>query len=350
MSKNNIFQNLTLAFALFVGTACTRTISFQVLSPATITLPANVRQVVLVNRAVPSKPKSNLVEGVLTGEMPGQDKQGRQEVIMGLLGALKLTPAYQTVLAQEELKGTNTGAEFPLALSATEVAALCKKYAAEALVAMEHYDSDCIPGAASLKKDKVTNKDGSITEKVYYQVVQVGNVRAGFRIYDQTGKIVEEFEEKQNLSWTTTGSNALEALGSIMSRVDYMNNLSNQLGGLYADRIAPYWIRVQREYYKKGHNKALKIAGRYIATNEWDSAERLYLEVINQSGGVGNDAAKAYYNLGICYEINGDLYKAKDCLSKAYAIGGKRLALDYSNVLTHRISIAQRVDQQLHQK
>jgi tetratricopeptide (TPR) repeat protein len=350
MSKNNTLQILIIVLALLVGSACTRTISFQVLSPAVITLPDNVRQVVLVNRAIPSKPKSNILEGVLTGEMPGQDKQGRQEVIMGLFDALKLTPAYQTVLAQEELKGTNAGAEFPLALSATEVAVLCKKYAAEALVTLEHYDSDCIPGSASLKKDKVTNKDGSVTEKVYYEVVQVGNVRAGFRIYDQTGKILDEFEERQNLSWTTTGSNALEALGSIMSRVSYMNELSNKLGGLYADRIAPYWIRVQREYYKKGHHKALKIAGRYVATNEWDSAERLYLEVINQSGGVGNDAAKAYYNLGICYEINGELYKAKDCLSKAYAIGGKRLALDYSNVLTRRINIAQRVDQQLHQK
>ena len=336
-----------LLLILFFG-ACTRTLTFQIIEAAEVTLPQNINQVAIVNRALPSKSKSNLLEGVITGELPGQDKQGRQKVLMGVFETLKNTPGYQSILAQDELKGNESGTEFPQAFTAKEVLDLCNKYKVDALVVMEHYDSDCIPGSANLKKEKITNKDGSVTEKVYYEVITIGNVRAGFRIYDKQGKILDQFELKRNISWATTGSTIIEAVGSTLARVDYTNSLSQQLGNQYAYHIAPYWITVSREFYKKGRNQKLKIGGRYISTNDWENAEKMYLDVISQTGGIGKDAAKAYYNLGLCYEYKGELAKAKECLSKSYAISGKSLALEYSNILNYRINNEQRVEQQVH--
>jgi len=345
MLKNNI--HLLIVASVLWFSACTRSLTFQALSPAEITLPSNVKKIALVNRAVPSQENRNVLEGLVTGEMPGQDKQGRQAVLMTLLGSLQNSPAFTSNLAQEELKGSKSGSEFPIALSASEIANLCNKYGSDALVVLEHYDSDCIPGAANVKKEKVTNKDGSTTEKTFYEVVQVGNVKAGFRIYDKSGKIIDEFEIKRNMSWTTRGDSPLQAVASTIARVDYMNNLSKNIGAQYSSHIAPYWTTLARNYYRKGKNPLLKIGSRYAATNDWNNAQKSFLDVINQEGGLGKDAARAYYNLGLCYEMKGDLYKAKDAVSKAYAIGGKAMALNYANILTNRINTEQLLEQQL---
>ena len=67
---------------------------------------------------------------------------------------------------------------------------------------------------------------------------------------------------------------------------------------------------------------------------DWNGAAELWKkETTNPKAKI---QGRAFYNMAISNEINGDLDAAIDWAQKAYVISGKRLALHYLNILKDR--------------
>jgi tetratricopeptide (TPR) repeat protein len=77
-----------------------------------------------------------------------------------------------------------------------------------------------------------------------------------------------------------------------------------------------------------------KIAKRKAQLGKWDEAALLWeKETGNPDRKV---AGRAYYNMGIINEINGDLEKAIEWVQKAYSDYNNKQALDYVRILENR--------------
>ncbi len=68
----------------FIFSGCKSTTYLQIMRPAAVTVPQNIKAIALVNRTVPEKKGLNIIEGVLTGEGIGQDREGVQKAMDGL--------------------------------------------------------------------------------------------------------------------------------------------------------------------------------------------------------------------------------------------------------------------------
>jgi hypothetical protein len=78
------------------------------------------------------------------------------------------------------------------------------------------------------------------------------------------------------------------------------------------------------------------VAKRRAQTGDWQGAAALWeQELSNQDPKI---AGRAYYNMAIINEINGDLESAMDWASKAYSDYNVKPALRYLNALKYRSS------------
>jgi len=88
-----------------------------------------------------------------------------------------------------------------------------------------------------------------------------------------------------------------------------------------------------RDYFVKGTNN-FKIAKRKAQLGKWDEAGALWeMETSNPKLKV---AGRAYYNMAIINEINGNLDEALKWAEKSYSDYNIKLGREYSKILENR--------------
>jgi len=159
-------------------------------------------------------------------------------------------------------------------------------------------------------------------------------VKTGWRIYDVGGKnLLDEFMMEKRINLSGRGVNPAAALADILNRREVVKQAAINEGVQYAERIVPYQLRVQRDYYVKATDNFV-MAKRKAQTGNWDGAAALWQqETSNHDPKV---AGRACYNMAIISEINGDLNEATQWARKAYEQYNNRLALHYLNILENR--------------
>jgi hypothetical protein len=82
------FLILFAAFVTILFSACSPSISLQVLQPADMIVPDHIQTIVTVDRSKPEKGFNNFLEGLVTGEDIAQDREGRKVALESLTDAL----------------------------------------------------------------------------------------------------------------------------------------------------------------------------------------------------------------------------------------------------------------------
>ena len=59
-----------------------RTVTFNITQPAQITFPSEANKILLIDRTKFSSEMQNTIEGILTGELPADDKVAAQEALL----------------------------------------------------------------------------------------------------------------------------------------------------------------------------------------------------------------------------------------------------------------------------
>lgn len=326
--------------------SCMTTVVFQGLRPADISLPGNFKNVVLVNRYKPAKQNRwfNTVEGIFTGEILFADKQGVDEALAALQGRLQSGPKYNTFIANEMLEGSGTGI-LPPPLTKTQIQNLCAQYRADAVIAIEAFDSDIGIQTAS-KTRKRTEKGKEIIES-YFEAIEQVNVKIGWRIYNgENGAIIDQHQTYATKEFASEGFTPEEARRGLVFPTQAIFQTGREGGDLYGIRIAPSWVTYERMIYTKAAGLgSMKIAKRKALRGDWKEAVTIW-ERLSRSEDL-KIAGRTTYNMAVAYEFMNDYDNALKFVRKASDKYHLVRADQYIQVLNNRLAELKRLDFQM---
>ena len=339
---------LTIVFfsAIILFSSCTKSVNMSVMKPAYITIPANIKSIAMVNRTKPINKASNIIEGVLTGELPGDDKNAVNQIFNGLNGILSQTNRYQVVNTDKLLVGSGSGGILPNPLSWQEIESICKEHNTDGVIAIETFDSDFIVTNGSVKKEK-KDKEGNVIPYTEYWAKGVTTIKMGLRFYNpKTKSIVDQFQDSKTSTFRVTGNSIQHALSQLIAKSEAIKNVSFQTGQVYGRRIAPSWVRVSRTVFKKPKKHPSMAAGmRYADVGQWENAAAEWQKVVDQ--GDRKSKRNAAHNIAVVNEVLGDLQMAKNWADDAFVKYGNKKSRDYSRILQRRLREQQRLNEQL---
>ena len=322
---------LVLTGFAFCSCRTTEEVHFNVTIPAPVTIPVYVKKVGIINRSVISDSNGvrKKIDDILSAKGAQLDKECSNECIRGLKDALQQSNIFQNIVFLDSVKIKNCfpGA-FPSPLSWDKIEEICKANNVDALFALELFhtgNSLKVPVSAAIVSGALGAAENTRIES---------KVSTGWRIYDPQNKLIlDEYPVAENLTLVQSVLNPVDDVSALINHKETVMGVSYHIGQSYAVRILPYTIRVCHEFYIRG-SANFKMARRMADAGDWNNAADLWnKETTNRKLKI---RARAYYNLAIISEINGDIDGAIGWAKKAYETGGKRLALDYLNDLQDR--------------
>ncbi|MDW3192451.1 MAG: DUF6340 family protein [Cytophagales bacterium] len=331
---------------LIFSCAGNRTVSFNSVRPADIDVPADIKSIVMVDRTKFDVGGLNILEGVLTGELPDEDKAAVQSLMNALRHQLRTSDRFEVKLSTERLKGNSLTAAFPKPLSWPEVERLCARYGTDALLAVELFDTDFIVTETSKMVTRTVEKREVQVEEFYAEGVD--NIKIGIRLYNPKTRSVEDQELfNRTGTWNASADSKAEALAALITKTQATQNLSGALGASYAGRIAPMNIFVNRTFRgKHKHSEAVAKGARYSEVDNWEAAINAWKTGLQRPKSQ-KVAGFLAYNIAVGYEALGDLNEAKYWAGKAYTDFGYRRGRSYVNQLLNRMRNEEIASQQL---
>jgi len=298
--------------------------------PAEITMPASTRTLLILDRTKTEKNAGNIIEGVLTGELPGEDHSGSQELLIALNHQLRSTQRFETIVAEEYLSGNAVTSVFPEKLSREMIDRLAVKYGADAIVSIELLDSDF---AISRGRMEMSERGWP---KFYAQ--GIGNITIGIRLYDcHEYSIVDQQLLTNSHTWETTAGSVPEAVAQLTSKGDATRYLSNEAGREYTYKISPTPIQIRRSFRGKSkRSPELELGTRYADVGQWDRALETWKSGLDRAR--NKEAGYLAHNIAIAYEVQGDFISAIHWAELAYTRYGNEDSRQYVNQIKYRMS------------
>ena len=333
--KNNIFVALIVMVTLS-GCGAAR-MSFNVLTPAPITIPQDIQTIALIDRSLPENTDLNKLEAILTMEGPKQDRAARQQVMNGLNQSLSSETRYNVIVTDEMFVGSSSGNNLPEPLPWDLLTDMAAKYNSDVIVTIETFDSDFIITGAKLPS---MDSPGA-------GAAGVATVRCGFRMYWPAERwLMDEYMFSHDMTWSSGGPAILAAINTVKVKNGAINDASWEAGISYGQRVTPTRYRISRDYFKKGAGSNDLAAGaRMMQLNDWYKAI-VDLEKATETG--RNKArGRAAHNLAVVYEILGDLTTAKEWTTVSWGRYKEKKSRDYGYILTNRIIEEENLKRQL---
>jgi hypothetical protein len=318
------------------STSNMKTVEVDVMTPAEIILPSSIENLVIVDRTVYTGNPFDSNEALLTAAVPGQNKEATDTLIFFLQRYLGGSPRFQTVVATETLTGNSISKGFPRPISWETVKELCKRYGANALVAIEVYDSEFNmsnnPQVRRAEQSILNDPQETTyqrTSPYEYTIAAVGNILFGFRVYDpSTETIIDEHLYRNRETWEGTASDPASAASSLPPGDQAIGDLIHMAGLAYAKRIAPIPVPVERKYFGgSGTDSALAKGTELAEAEQWQQAADTWEAGISQAS--KSEAGQLAYNVAIAYEKLGRTEQAEEWAKKANEEYGNSQAKAY---------------------
>jgi hypothetical protein len=350
MKKIYSFPIVSVLVVILFSACSMRNVSINTIRPADINVPSHIDTLLLLNRTYFSSQAIGIIEGILTGEMPGEDKAGTQAAMSSFQNTLAYSNRFVVKNAAEIFPGNSVTAAFPAPLSWSDIENLCGKYTTQAVVAIEIFDSDFIvtDGKRKTKKEVTENGVKKTIEVDEFFAKGVGNLKIGFRIYDPANKtIVDQQLVSQNNTWEAVGNSVQDALVRLIAKTEATRYLGGLAGNNYAYKIAPMPVTISRQFYKKIKGVPMAASAvRKADVNDWNGAMEIWKTSLAEAK-TTKQMGRICYNVAVAYEVIGDLANAKIWANKAYVDYGNKTAKTYSAALNQREYDANRVQQQM---
>lgn len=325
---------IPLLISVLLVNCATNDLTIRVTEPAPVSVPASVNSIGILNRTQSTGNKAvKKLEEILSLELKKVDSLAAIDAARGLESEFEHNQRFDEVVnLHPQLLKNNASNIFSPKLSPNTISGICTKNNLDALFVLEYLDTDTeVSYKAVPVKTKVL---GIEVDAVETQANVRTLVRIGWRIYDAQGTpVYDEFKVHKNVHSSGRGINPMKAIAAIAGQNDRIKTESFNMGKAYANDLMPYSRRVHRIYYVKGTNN-FKIGKRLARAGSWnDAADYWDRETDNPKGKI---AGRAYYNMAIINEINGNLAEAMDWAEKSYTLFNNKKALRYLNILKAR--------------
>ncbi len=348
MKNQDIFKSVVVLLAASFLSSCSsmNSLTLSVTEPAPVYLSSEIKSAGIIDRSLPTENNQKMddMDKYLSAEGKNLDKEGAQTSVVGLFDELKNNNRFDElkIIDNTNIKSPGMGI-FPAPLTWQQVNQICDENNVDALFVLSFYDTDAKVNVAA-NPVEIAGPLGVKIPAIETQITINTLIKTGWRIYDPINEIIQdEYIINENQVSSGRGINPLNAAQAIIGRKEAVLQVSNTIGHNYAFRILPYRTRVNREYFVKGTDN-FEVGKRRAQTGDWDGAAELWeKEIDNPKGKI---AGRAYYNMAIINEINGNLDTAVDWASKSYSDYGIKDALHYVNILKDRIYRNEQLRQQ----
>ncbi|MBN2481826.1 MAG: hypothetical protein JXB19_08810 [Bacteroidales bacterium] len=341
MKKKRLLAAAVTVFLLFSNSAW---VNLMLVRPSEIMLPDYIKTIAIVDRTRQEESPRNKFEQVLTGEFFQQDEQAVLQVAEGFISACADVERYFAVRTEEKLSSDGSKNIFPSTMDWNDVTDICNTYQADAILAIEIFDSDFIVTHSPVKIE-TNNEFGLPILRLEYHAAGVAVINFGIRLYDVSGRIIlDEYQTTHRLNFEAQGGTIQAALNQMLDKVQAINRVSYDAGFIYASRITPTYYRVTRYFYDRPKKK-LGLGVRMSEVADWNGAIDAWMEVVHT--GKRKHAGRAAFNIAVACEVLGDLELAREWASRAYVEFRDREAEDYHDVLSNRIREENMVEEQL---
>ena len=322
--KFKLFASI-LILTILASCSSVREMQVLVTKPAIFEIPKDTKKILLVNRS-----KGNaisILEGILTGEIPGTDIVYSEQCMSALQQTLLLNKNVEYTRHNERLsseRGSSPGFGNPLDWNT--LSSLANQYNADLVLVLEYFDTDYFV------RDVIGN---SVTTNVY--VRGTATARAGFRLYNPIkSTILYEKSFSSTTSHTEFALSRLLALAKLIKGTDALNEVSFLTGQNFAKRLVSYNIWEDRIMFKGKSNSQIAKGSRYVLSNEWQMGVNTWLDGYKSSK-TEKEKGKIAYNLALGYEVLGDLQESKKWITTSYVEHQNTKAESYSQIINKRI-------------
>ena len=326
----------------FFAPGCAGHIQVEVLEPAAVTMPPDIKTLGIIDRSAPSgvgEAVLGAIEGLLTGEAILGDREAAAKAMEELTATLARSPRFDAVLpavTKEQVESDIWDSN----LSWKAADRICKKAGCDALVSLEAIDSD---SSLEFTQDVVKeSQNGQTVNRIVYVAQRDSSILTAWRVYDVKNHVIldELRDHRYANTWEERGDTKEAALNALPNQVASLETLGATAGDEYARRIAPSYRWVSRSYYGRSDDR-LKEGKNHVKAQDWDGASEIWLKLAEHESDP-KIRGKAYFDLALWRETLGDLDGAHEYAKKA--------AVDLSNGRSRRYveTLSQRIaDQRL---
>ena len=235
---------------LMISSCSMKTTQLYILKPGQLDLPGEINTIATMDRSIPSRGFTDVLEGAVTGEGIGEDRAGRQEAMEAVTATLRNSPRYKVIPTGKELKKEPPADDFDNPLSEQMISGFCEQHSADAVIVLEYFDSDHSK-EVTLQQEKRKAEDGSVIPMKYYLSNISTRVQLGWRLYYKNGRVLDEHSVNKQENFSGRGDTEQEALQHLPTRRENIIHASRLAGIAYGGRIAPLPQDLQRKYFAK---------------------------------------------------------------------------------------------------
>lgn len=351
INKLNLYLAILFLLTISLASCSTgkRMVKINTVKPADISVPAGVKTLLVVDRTKFNKNLLNVAESLLTGELPGEDKAATQALIQAFRAKLNASSRFTSKVAPTREDGNSISTAFPKQMSWTKVKALCATYGADAIVAVEIFDTDFIVTHGK-RKTKKKVKDGDTEKEIEvdeFYAKGVDNLKAGIKFYiPRTQTIIDQKLYKRTGRWEAAAATKAEAVAALITKNNASRKLSKKIGRSYAYRVSPMPIKLTRRFRGKAKKSPeLEQGSRYADVAKWKEAINVWKSGLTRAP--NKECGYLSYNIAVAYEVLNDLANAKEWAQTSYVRYGNKDGKEYYDLLTRRIRNEERAKEQL---
>lgn len=310
------------------------TVEIETVKPAKIILPNNINTVLLLNNSLPyplGKFKNDVQEGLFK-----LDTLASQQIIYSVSEILKESPRFDSITIVDDIYFRRIQDLFQ-PIEWNGVNKLCSQYSADALLSLEAFGiKDTII--------EISYYDGYVYHTYHNLVLFVNTM---WRMYlDDDKNIFEKYIQRDTIyiDEISSKNKYLNALTTDYAINYFANKIAPYVSIRVADRMAPYWQSVQRDFFVYTANKHMKQAARYVYDNNWYKAASIWRILVDNEN--YKIRAAACHNMALACEVEGKLDIAIVWLKKSLEINYTDISNTYLRQLKLRLSDSEILNKQ----
>lgn len=321
-----------------------RDMRVQVMRPATITVPKEIKKMAILNRSIPSGQAA--LEGSLTGEMNKQDKELSNECISSLNNLLMESTRFEIQRLEYTMQASDPRSlTFGAPLDWNTVDTMCARLGVDGLLVLEYFDTD-------FQLDNPIGTGAQAVQSVMNggqtSVEASGSATAtcGIRVYYTSKRMIayeDEFKFKKR--WRERANSFAEAVSKLIKRNAALKEVSREAGTAFARSIIPLYFWEPRDMYK-GKKGDMQRGERQALAKDWEGALKTWMDVY-ESNSKSKIRSRAAFNVALAHEVLGNLEDAQKWAGTAYVEGGKKAMLEYAEILDTRVREQTKLQEQL---
>jgi len=266
-------------------------------------------------------------------------------IISDKLIAKLVTNKYYTVIERKALSKLLEEQALSLSgvIDAGQAAEVGKLLGAEGLVMGSGTYSVQDHGKWETYKEKKVEKkryrvSRQVTASITYKIV---NVTTGSIIASKTNTL----SNGNGRNDSSTGADEKAAIRNVPDWRPIVDRLVDGLLNMTLNQVAPHYV-TERRSIEEGESAQMEAAVKYVERDLWADAMEIWEMVAQNPGADQEDRVAATYNMGLYYELIGELDSAEDQFDRAFKMSGNEDYLDARARINRRRAELERLRQQ----